>query len=148
MKNNLGDSLAQSMNQVLDSPEHKNIFAKPKTISKKASNNIQDAFNALLDVSAKLDELGLNESASETLKAAHNLAVEAGLVKNADLGEEESEKMLDQALEKLHQRNERVDQEWEENDDLAGLLKELEESNDVMDVPNDTDMPEGLETTT
>ena len=144
VKNNFGDSLAQSMSQVLNSEEHQRIFAKPKVATASSEKTaVQVAFESLLATSEKLDQMGLEKSALLVLKAAHGIASEAGLMDDfvALPGNEEKNPTLF-----LSNPEEEVSETGEE-DELADLLEELGESNEVMEVPGDSDMPEGLETT-
>lgn len=125
--------LASAMDNVLNSEGHQKIFAaKPKTVIKEASkkidvSNVKEAFNALLEVSAELDELGLSVSAEQILKAAYSVASEAGLLKTADHLKVNTELVKDDP----------------EDAELDNLLKELGDNNEVMDVPSDKDKEEG-----
>lgn len=145
VKNNFGDSLAQSMSQVLNSEEHQRIFAKPKVATASSKKTaVQVAFESLLVTSEKLDQMGLEKSALLVLKAAHGIASEAGLMD--DFVALPSNKEKNPTL-FLANPEEVSSEETSDEDDLAGLLEELSESNEVMEVPGDHDMPEGLETT-
>lgn len=109
-RNDLSDSLASSMDQVLNSEEHKNIFCKPMQKIKVAMATVeevhpaQQVFDLLVSASEELDELGLSASAARTLQAAEDILAE--MQRNAE--------------------------------------HEVQDENDVMDLPSEDDTDEGV----
>ena len=122
----LGDDLAQAMENVLNDEEYQKIFTPQKKLASKepakvrSLDNVQDAFDALIEVSAELDELGLTKSALQTLEAAHSIIAEA------------------------HDEEDVPAESLEKDEELENLLKEFgDDSNEVMDKPDDHDESEG-----
>ncbi len=82
MRKKDNDSLALSMEQVMDSDQHRRIFQKPqvKTASvkekKQELNVAQQIMDTFIRVSSKLEELGLENSSFITLKAAETFRQE------------------------------------------------------------------------
>lgn len=103
------DLLAASMNEIMDSEEHKTLFAKPqmKIASKKTGHPLERAFSKLIQASEKLENLGLTHSSLRIMALASALTKQAAwdeeahqklvnFIKDieADTGEEVSEEDL------------------------------------------------------
>ncbi|HVI41796.1 MAG TPA: hypothetical protein VM577_14180 [Anaerovoracaceae bacterium] len=157
VKKNLSYDLAQAMDNVLNDEEYQKIFKVQTKVASKseekkevALDNVQAAFDALLEVSAELDELGLSKSAGLALKAAHSIVSEAH--------EDDPLGSVMKDWKPLHHDDSRANPtlflmpadmeveepaKMEEDEDLKGLLEELGDENEVMDVPSDEEKKEG-----
>lgn len=157
VKKNLSYDLAQAMDNVLNDEEYQKIFKVQQKVASKseeksevALDSVQAAFDALLEVSTELDELGLSKSAVLALKAAHSIASEAGLGEDPVASVMKDWEALPGNSEKnktlfLTPGDVEVEEpaKMEEDEDLKGLLEELGDENEVMDVPSDKDEKEG-----
>lgn len=65
------DDLALSMKNIMDSKEHKKIFAPFKKVASK--NDQQKTLDLLITASEELDQMGLTVSAAQVLKAANEM---------------------------------------------------------------------------
>lgn len=100
-RKDLSDSLALSMDQVLNSEDHIKIFSKsikePKVVTASVKEHpAKQVFDLLVNASEELDYLGLSASAARTLQAAEK------------------------------------------------ILSEMYDTNEVMDLPSEYDMDEGV----
>ena len=78
---NLSESLAENMNHIIKSDNHKNIFAKyakaDKAIKVESKNKeVEEIYNDLVRLSGDLDGFGFEKSALNLLGAANDLSLE------------------------------------------------------------------------